>query len=847
MSSDFTVIFDRASDVFLFGPPQRLPLTIVADAPTPEDAVNSLRKTIPPSTARYVFVLIYDFQKFQRSVEALQKAGYTNIESIDIVSLSLSSNIWNLPLNCAVGEHVFVITGLEEPLPLDACKIMVIRKCEAGWQAVKPVDIPLALIEYPWVCDIVYFKDAPEADKAKIKQLFSGRKLHPSVMVHPGFKETFVRSRISKSGLDGFEVLPFCRYNILIRFGDKLQFIVLKDQVPPLTITKEFDVGDVPIVEIRGEEYTVDSISTHLIKTFKFKTSAFRTVSITIYVDKTLLPQVTLKTVTMRDTVPLQTPVIYGVADLPSSGFTFVAYKRDGSFEECFLSSVSEVIESMKKKTSYSPTLIVFTYTDTVTIDKLRCFRDECLEAGYRNLRFISSHLVNFSMVIKMAGISIEPGQLVAVLHPDIFFIVEKKGERLKIRKSCKKSVVEVNKSKVDTVVISNLNCDFPMPFLDTLRSVLPARKHHIVTGMDKLGEFHPKYMWSLADGTNFDGYRFDDVCDFDFVIHGINFYKYVPTLFKEVPFTITVDADVDNVGVLTVDLFRREKTAEVLDSYYVSDGTKSVRFTISVESACDVTVVMDVVDMDGYDGSKEETQDTVEDGESAQMVHLSSLNDEPVDPLESAASEDDRFCTSCGRCCECTQYLLKEMSVSPDDDIDHVGSLPTLSKELSQPELNPPPATILTFTSDNRVLIEADETYTGDYEVLAYVRLRNGKAPQVGKRAFNALKGDPNSVFYDITRLLSFDFDPNHPHPMWSFKTTRGADGKVVIHGGDNIKTTPIVLFGLVVNSTLLYIQEHSESDVTTLGIQLPTDCLVSNDDLENVSDRIGVELVIW
>uniref|UniRef100_A0A7E4UT58 Ubiquitin-like domain-containing protein n=1 Tax=Panagrellus redivivus TaxID=6233 RepID=A0A7E4UT58_PANRE len=167
-----------------------------------------------------------------------------------------------------------------------------------------------------------------------------------------------------------------------------------------------------------------------------------------------------------------------------------------------------------------------------------------------------------------------------------------------------------------------------------------------------------------------------------------------------------------------------------------------------------------------------------------------------------------------------------------------------SLDAALSQLKLDPSPKTVLTFTSDNRLLIEASKTYTGDKEILAYVRLQSGKSSEVGQHASTALKTHPGFVFYDITRLLATDFDPDHPDPSWNFKTTRDVDGKVLVHGDDGITTHPIVLFGLVVNSTLLYIKEHIQSEVSELGIRLPVGSAISDDELKSVSDRIGVEL---
>uniref|UniRef100_A0A7E4UU50 Ubiquitin-like domain-containing protein n=1 Tax=Panagrellus redivivus TaxID=6233 RepID=A0A7E4UU50_PANRE len=109
------------------------------------------------------------------------------------------------------------------------------------------------------------------------------------------------------------------------------------------------------------------------------------------------------------------------------------------------------------------------------------------------------------------------------------------------------------------------------------------------------------------------------------------------------------------------------------------------------------------------------------------------------------------------------TEVILRTASTyKPVVKITETGN--SLDAALSQLKLDPSPKTVLTFTSDNRLLIEAGKTYTGDKEILAYVRLQSGKSSEVGQHAFTALKTHPGSVFYDITRLLATDFDPDHP-----------------------------------------------------------------------------------
>uniref|UniRef100_A0A7E4VBE7 Glyceraldehyde-3-phosphate dehydrogenase n=1 Tax=Panagrellus redivivus TaxID=6233 RepID=A0A7E4VBE7_PANRE len=115
-----------------------------------------------------------------------------------------------------------------------------------------------------------------------------------------------------------------------------------------------------------------------------------------------------------------------------------------------------------------------------------------------------------------------------------------------------------------------------------------------------------------------------------------------------------------------------------------------------------------------------------------------------------------------------------------------------------------------------------------------------------VGKDAFDALSTHPETVFYDVTRLLATDFDPNQPNPSWAFKATRNADGKIVVRGASGIATYPIIVFGLIVRSTLLYIQTYQNSEVAALGIRFLAGSTINDADLKELSKYVGVQLVL-
>uniref|UniRef100_A0A7E4W2I5 CRAL-TRIO domain-containing protein n=1 Tax=Panagrellus redivivus TaxID=6233 RepID=A0A7E4W2I5_PANRE len=518
MPSNRYAVIDKETKVYLFEPTGMS--RVILDAPTVEDAVAALRRTASPDTIKGVYILgLPWFESCRRDVEAVRKAGYTNIEVVEAHVFCISSIIYNLPMNATTGAVVFVV------IEVDAT---ILRKRENGWQYLGVKQPLIAYEEFPSVSDIVFTAHTPESMKGALRHLFPEVKSHLVGLMKPRFFKTFFDNRINNGNLNGYEVLPFCIYSLLIKFGTNRVTVSL-DDTPPFTITKEIDIGDAPTVEVLT--YEADDIESSLVKTFKFKSAKVRTVLITIGVDKTLLPELSLKTVATRD----------------------------------------------------------LDAADTVSL------------------------------------------------------------------------VGKANGADVRTSGNSQ-------------------------TGLD------------LAKNSTTD------------------------------------------------------KPSEVTD----------------VPIAC-------------------------------------------------------------------------------DGGADNVGSTSTLPAELSQLRLDPQPKAILTFTPDNRILIQThDETYTGDKEVLAYVRLQVGKPPIVGGRAFAALKKHPDSVFYGITRLLAIDFDPDHPDPSWTFKTSRDTDGKVHIHGGDDMTMSPIFLFGLVVKSTLLYIRENLKSDVTTLEIRLPAGSFICDVELKNISERIGVKLVV-
>uniref|UniRef100_A0A7E4VR26 Death domain-containing protein n=1 Tax=Panagrellus redivivus TaxID=6233 RepID=A0A7E4VR26_PANRE len=302
MPSDQIPVLENGDEVYLVSPTRQQ--TVISDAPTLGHAIKALQRAAPPSSTKCVYVVVY-YTKFdlrRRCVEALQKAGYSNIESVDTLSIGLSSSIYNLPLKCAIGDPVFIITSLN----LNAftglqCPVHVIRKCEKGWQVLEANKDPIeALEQYPSVKNVVLYKGAPRDAKVAIQKLFPGQKMVFSVILHDNFKAKFIRTRVGNDNLNGYEVLPYYWADLSVEYGGTQDTMKLSDRVPPFTVEREIDVGDAREVKVSAILNT-DTEPRPTVKTFKFKGEAFRTVLVTVNVDKTLLPQVILKTVTTRE------------------------------------------------------------------------------------------------------------------------------------------------------------------------------------------------------------------------------------------------------------------------------------------------------------------------------------------------------------------------------------------------------------------------------------------------------------------------------------------------------------------------------------------------------------------
>uniref|UniRef100_A0A7E4V6Q5 Cadherin domain-containing protein n=1 Tax=Panagrellus redivivus TaxID=6233 RepID=A0A7E4V6Q5_PANRE len=873
---------------------------IVCDSVTPEVGIAAISCFAPPTVAKCAYVLTTDFQLRQRCVEAFRKAGYADVESIDFLSVSLSSDIFNLPLKCATGEPVFVFVGLNDPF-WKKCPVNVIQKCENGWRIIKRLQfLPEAFFYHPTVRNFVIHGKTPETTKLALKNLYPGVKLHLSQKPDDLFKFDFIRNRIIKGDLNGYEVHPYFDYDFRIgKKGSKLS-LPIYDRVPPFIAKQAVSIGDASEVEIYAvtpagrfsfNNSQSDKEPPTLVKTFKFDSYALRTVMITITVDKTLIPQATLeidvalvplkKETSAKDASELPKKRVYSEVFLnlapfnaqqnkpPSVVFSIInrhnyaldAHYPNHTSSEGEFKTLREVIAQMLKTAPISSTAAIYCVNTITARSDLQKFSDTCKKLGYPTVKFISNVSYTLSLILGMSEIIVNSGQQIVILDSLQYHIVVSDGTYLSVVKFGTVDKIDSKYFKGNPTVVENGFNIYSEVNIDNLRQLCYPAPVYVVTGVKYTLKLQSKYFLSLANGTGFDGKLFYDYSDVDFGIKGVGVAKTVDTRFKATPFTVTTDVEASNTK-LSILLVTSAPDVEMLKEFVVPRGVKDVRFTFHVESICDITVSMDVIDKD-RDGDFSKTNTLKRLNRSQNHLPLTSCENAEVKQVDASRSIEKKTGdvpkkrkNGTQRRKEAILKAEKEKTVSDPTKSSHcpqsrngievATSNSTLPKELSQLKLESPPKTVLTFTSDNRVLIEADETYTGDKEVLAYVRLQGGKPPQVGKEAFDALKKYPDSVYYDITRLMATDFDPNYPHPMWSFKTTRDADGKVVIRGSDNVETLPIVLFGLVVNSTLLYIKEHLKSDVTHVGIRLPTGSVVSANDLKQVSERIGVELVM-
>uniref|UniRef100_A0A7E4ULN9 DNA helicase n=1 Tax=Panagrellus redivivus TaxID=6233 RepID=A0A7E4ULN9_PANRE len=787
------------SDLFLLMPTQLTP--IMHGCPSPEAAASFLRQVAPPANVEIAFVLFGDetFELRQRSVKALQNEGYTNIESIDPRSVELSASIYGLPLNCAIGEPVFISTTVNFINPFVYYLMFVIQKCENGWQILDTLQHPAtALSRYPSARNIVIYKNSPKSVKAEVRKLFPGLKLHFSSEMSYAAGVRFMTNRVYKENLNGYEVLPFCDSKLTVHFANKLDIILFHDRVPPFTVDKEIDIGDAPEILIYGDLVYQDT-SSPPVKRFDFENKAFRKVLITVNVDKTLIPSITLKTASTYKMRDRSTPVIYSVRMFMKI-FVLTATAADHvSNEGMFLSTADVFVHIVRSSTVPATKAIYFVCSPEDTISQLQEFRDFCAGTKvYPEVKFIFHDSLNLSFTFDRAGVLVMPGQTVTVMSPGVVYVVHRDGKFLHVRNTCVPQDYDINEYDVDTVIIENDGNIFTQTDLEYLRLKYYPRAVIVIPAVDMLSistlQLISKYLWGRDNETEYGKYLFNNFGYFDIRIRGDGVSETVDVRFKSIPYTVCIDVNVNEATTLDVIQSRFGTDSELLKKFDVPNDAKAVRFTIRVESACDITVAMDGIDEtevkrqtekpDAIENPEHSNQKTstvdlvVQFGTRCQTVTLGenvtpftvSKEADVGDASEvtvRAVSHDKVYSPPAVKTLKFKKFAFRKVSIivnvaqnyaieltlrtastyKPTDQVTEPGN--NVEVGLSQLKLNPPSTTVLTFTSDNLVQINAGKTYTGDKEIPAYVRLQSGRAPEVGQKAFDALKKHPGSVFY--------------------------------------------------------------------------------------------------
>uniref|UniRef100_A0A7E4UMI5 Piwi domain-containing protein n=1 Tax=Panagrellus redivivus TaxID=6233 RepID=A0A7E4UMI5_PANRE len=762
--------------------------------PTPEIAAKILKQAAPPEKVKIAFVL-FDTEPFdarRRCVEALQNEGYTNIESIDPRSVQLSSCIFSLPLNCAIGEPVFVNYVPNYVTPFNTYPLYVIQKCENGWKFIDTDQHPdTALSQYPSARNVVIYKDVSKAIKEEVSKLFPRLKLHFCDLPQLAAYEKYLLNRVNNGNFDGYEVLPFCKVLLTVEFTNKRQNLTLTDRVPPFTIEKEIDIADAPIVTIYGCCDTDDGLT--VIKTFKLKTKAFRKALITVNVDKTLIPDVSMKTASTYKPRDRQTPVIYAVRRLPKM-YTLTAIFEDHVVDEGVFSATADVFTHIVRSSAIPAVKgIFFIHDHENTIHQFQEFRDFCAAKVFPAVDFIPKDSTTLSFILGRAGFSVKPGQTITVVTPTDAFIVQRDGHFLQILDKCKPEDYDINEYYVDTVIIENNENTFTRTDLEHLRLKYYPRTVIVIPGAEFLKQPLPKFFWSRVNGTDYGGNLFCNFTNFEFLIEGDGF-ETVKTRFKAIPHTVTADIVVGDAKTLKVIKFHCACHIDAYQEFHVPFGAKAVRFTICVESVCDITITMDVIDetevkrqpekpkaIENLEHSNPKTSTVdlvIQFGIKSETISLTDR----VTPFTVSkevdvgdASEVTVRAISHGKIdstpavktlkfkkpayrkvliiVDADQHFATDLTLrtastyKPTDQVTEPGN--NVEVGISQLKLDPPSTTVLTFTSDNLVLIEANKTFTGDKEIPAYVRLQSGRAPEVGQKAFDALKKHPGSIFY--------------------------------------------------------------------------------------------------
>uniref|UniRef100_A0A7E4VSI4 RRM domain-containing protein n=1 Tax=Panagrellus redivivus TaxID=6233 RepID=A0A7E4VSI4_PANRE len=831
---------------------------VVQNAPTIDGVIDKLLENKLITSGRSVFVHLPPSLEDRLSfVHALQKAGFTNIEGISPISLNVTSTLMGVHLSMGDGKEVFVLRTD------DSCfKIDVILRCDNRWKIVEEgLEFNQVKVRYPLVRDLVVsrrFRTKSAVHEAFLETVSGNINVHFSHNDYPDMAKLYVLNQTNGTPMNAFlssdplplilssfkasEVLPYCGIVLTVKFGEESRPLSLTHRVPPFTLTDSFDIGTAKTVEIHGNLYKANKPAI-LLKTFTFEGDVHRTVVLTVDVDKTLLPQIKLTTVDTdvvakeaenrrveKEEKQREAASLANLFDkLKSLSQRKIAVIEDGNHVCLYSGTKMEVVIDEAD----SPNLAVAALLEVAPPESVACvyvtgFKDDLFSnrestvkelqaAGYTNIESVEELRMDLFSNVSNLTLNCAIGEPVFVGSPFHFPLDEfrvtvllkrDKGYQV-VNTDLDLPIAISHYPSVRNVVISK---ETPDSERAEIVKLLPGRKLHNYRDIDF--NYSEDFLQKRINEDAFNGNDILPFCYCDVVIGFGDNSKVIHLADKTLPFTTEKEVDVGDASEVTVTatsrvgrIYRRLKTLK-----FKNKALRKVYVTVHVDKLLLPKVTIRTAStykppqLESDSPPKTVLTSTPANCASTDLTSSSSKRLPQPEAKITVTAKD-------GTVEESATATDKSASRDAADVTDRLGT--NLQKELLELNLDPPPTTILTFTSDNRVLIEADETYTGDTEVLAYVRLQSGKVPKVGRQAFDALKKHPCSVFYDIPRLLATDFDPDRPDPSWGFKTTRDADGKVLVHGGDGITTFPIVLFGSVVMGTLKYIKQHLKSEV--------------------------------
>uniref|UniRef100_A0A7E4W3C3 FERM domain-containing protein n=1 Tax=Panagrellus redivivus TaxID=6233 RepID=A0A7E4W3C3_PANRE len=316
--------------------------------------------------------------------------------------------------------------------------------------------------------------------------------------------------------------------------------------------------------------------------------------------------------------------------------------------------------------------------------------------------------------------------------------------------------------------------------------------------------ETYNEFIQSISNGTNFYGYLIDDFDDINYQAEWENQNIVIHCGIEKLPFEKTTTLDIGDTEWLKVYAVVRNDKYLIKSYTMKTKKPRRVFLTVKQLTLFDITASLFVLESMPADN---------EIANPLNNIVVNQSNDSPAKPP-----------------------TLSEVSQSPEEAI-------------SSSESPPSPEVIFTFTANNRILVNAGPDYTGDSEFAAYFRMESSKfgpIVTVGEKAKAAYKKHPKTVIYDIPGLLAADSDLSNENLTWSFKTSRAADGTLLIHLGDNACTSPVPLFASVVKSALLHVKEHLTENVKSVGIRLPEASIISEDNLTKISNMLAVILTV-